>query len=208
MGTTCIGANRIFVHQSRMDEVIQGLRESIQRMKMGDGLTKGVSIGPLIYKRALTKIRNLLDDARQQGATLEEGGIIENIDPQNQDRYCRPTLVYPVSVQMDLFHTEIFGPIVSLIPFKTEEEVIQLANQTPYGLAAYFFTQDASRIWRVSERLEYGMVAVNDGALSSEVAPFGGVKESGIGREGSKYGLEEFMETKYIMMGGIEEESH
>ena len=204
-GQTCICSNRIFVHQSRLEEIIHGLRESIKRMKMGSGMDKGVSIGPLIYERALTKIKHLVDDARQKGAKIEEGGISDGIAPEDQNRYCKPTLVYPVSVDMDLFHTEIFGPVVSLIPFNTEEEVIRLANETPYGLAAYFFTQDSSRIWRVSEQLDYGMVAVNDGALSSAVAPFGGVKESGIGREGSKYGLDEFMETKYVMMGGIEE---
>lgn len=205
-GQTCICANRIFVHESIIDTFTERLLERTSKLKIGGGHERGVEIGPLINERALERVSALVSRAIEEGASLLLGGkrINHEIKADPKGKFFAPTVFAEVTQEMQLAREEIFGPIVSLISFKDEAQVIQMANDTPYGLAAYLFTEDHRRIWRVSEALEYGMVGVNDGAISSAVAPFGGVKESGLGREGSTWGLDEFTEMKYVMLGGLD----
>jgi succinate-semialdehyde dehydrogenase/glutarate-semialdehyde dehydrogenase len=169
-------------------------------MKVGDGQEAGVAIGPLINQAAVNKVEELVNGAVVQGAKVLTGGDKAS---QAGSQFYQATVLTDVTEDMDIFHNEIFGPVAPLFRFKTEEEAVAMANNTPFGLASYFYSQNLSRIWRVSEALEYGMVGINEGIISSEVAPFGGVKESGSGREGSKYGIEEYVETKYLCMGGL-----
>lgn len=206
-GQTCICANRIFVHRARMEEVTHSLIERAERFHLGNGLDASVDMGPLINERAVDRVSQLVKTAVEQGAKLLTGGtsLNQELSPDPKGPFWAPTILSNVSNEMEIAQLELFAPIVTLIPFEDDAEVIRMANDTPFGLAAYFFTEDHRRIWRVAEALEYGMVAVNDGALSTAVAPFGGVKESGIGREGSRWGLDEFQELKYIMLGGLHE---
>ena len=162
-------------------------------LKIGNGLDNGVDVGPLINEKALEKVQALLKDALDKGATLLTGGSTHDASALTY----QPTVISDISADMDIAHEEIFGPIAPIFIFSTEEEVIRAANDTIYGLAAYFYTSDFTRSWRVTEGLEYGMVGHNTGMISTEVAPFGGVKQSGFGREGSKYGIEEYVTTKY-----------
>lgn len=199
-GQTCVCANRMLIQSGVYDEFAAKLSAKVAQMKVGDGLEAGVTIGPLINQAAVNKVEELVNSAVVQGAKVVTGG-----DKASQvgAQFYKPTVLTQVTEDMDIFHNEIFGPVAPLFRFETEEEAIRMANNTPFGLASYFYSQNLSRIWRVSEALEYGMVGINEGIISSEVAPFGGVKESGSGREGSKYGIDEYVETKYLCMGGL-----
>lgn len=192
-GQTCVCANRIFVQQSIAKEFIKKLSEKVKNLKVGNGFDN-VDIGPLIDNNALDKVINLLKNAKENGATIHEGGNTHELG----GTFFEPTIISDINPEMAIFKEEIFGPIVSIIPFKTEKEVIKLANDTKYGLASYFYANDMAKIWRVAEALEYGMVGVNRAAISSALVPFGGIKQSGMGREGSKYGLDDYLNIKYM----------
>ncbi|WP_067862806.1 NAD-dependent succinate-semialdehyde dehydrogenase [Neptuniibacter marinus] len=196
-GQTCVCTNRIFVHEAVYDTFAEKLKTAVQALAVGNGFDEGVAIGPLIDDRALNKVESLVNDALDNGATLLSGGerfttVINGY---------RPTILSNVDNNMRIAQEEIFGPVATLIPFTEEQDVVQMANDTPFGLAAYFYSRDIGRVWRVSEALEYGMVGINEGIISTEVAPFGGIKESGLGREGSKYGIDDYVEIKYLCMG-------
>lgn len=195
-GQTCVCANRVYVQSSVKDEFLAKFKQKVEALKVGDGADDSTDVGPLINQQALKKVQSLLDDALDKGATLVTGGAPHKAS----DLSFTPTVISGISDEMDIAHEEIFGPIAPIMTFEDEKEVIRHANDTIYGLAAYFYTQSHARAWRVSEALEYGMVAQNTGLLSTEVAPFGGVKQSGFGREGSKYGIEEYVTTKYWCM--------
>jgi len=198
-GQTCVGANRFMIQDSVYDEFVDLYAIEVASLKVGIGTDSGVNVGPLINDKAVTKVKRLVGDAVEKGAKAIVGGSVHDLG----DNFYQPTVLSGVTTDMDIAKEEIFGPVAPLYRFKSEEEVIKLANDTPYGLAAYFFARDIGRIWRVAEKLEYGMIGINEGVMSTEVAPFGGVKESGLGREGSKYGIDEFIEVKYLCMGGI-----
>lgn len=197
-GQTCVCTNRIFVHQSILDEVVERLTDQISKLKVGNGLSEGTVIGPMINEAAVSKSRALLEDAKAKGATVQFGG------GEAEGLCFPPTLVQGVSRDMDIFNHEIFGPIAAIYSFEDEAEVIALANDTVFGLAAYFYGRDYARIWRVAEALEYGIVGINTGMISTAVAPFGGIKQSGFGREGSKYGMDDYLNIKYMCWGGVE----
>lgn len=191
-GQTCICANRIYAQANIYEEFTQKLSKAVQSLKVGNGVEKGVVIGPLINQAAVDKVTRLVNDATTKGATSLIGGQTK------EGFFFQPTVLTDVKPTMDIHKEEIFGPVAPVFRFETENEVVQLANDTPYGLAAYFYGRDYAKIWRVAEALEYGMVGINTGAISTTVAPFGGIKESGFGREGSKYGIEEYLEIKYL----------
>ncbi len=192
-GQTCVCANRVYVQDSIKDEFLDIFVKKVQALSVGNGMDEGVDIGPLINEGGLEKVQALLKDALDKGATLVTGGD-EN---DASDLSFNPTVISDLNSDMDIAHEEIFGPIATIFIFEDEEEVIRRANDTIYGLAAYFYTRNFARSWRVTEGLEYGIVGHNTGLISTEVAPFGGVKQSGFGREGSKYGIEEYVVTKY-----------
>lgn len=198
-GQTCVCANRILVQEKVYDTFAEKYAVEVAKLKVGTGTESGVEIGPLINDKAMEKVERLVADAIDKGAKAITGGYKN----ENGGRFYEPTVLTGVTSEMACSKEEIFGPVAPLFMFKTEEEAIFMANDTNAGLAAYFYSRDIGRIWRVSEKLEYGMVGVNDGLISTEVAPFGGIKESGMGREGSKYGLEDFVEIKYILHGGL-----
>jgi len=199
-GQTCVCANRILVQAGVYDVFAARLTEAVARLKQGPGAAEGVTIGPLIDGRAVAKAEAHVEDALRKGATLLVGGArAADLGPN----FYLPTVLGDATTDMAIFREETFGPVAPLFRFDSEEDAVRMANDTPYGLAAYFFTRDIGRAWRVSEALEYGMVGVNEGVMATEVAPFGGVKESGLGREGSYYGIDEFIEPKYVLMGGI-----
>lgn len=198
-GQTCVCANRIYVQEGVYDEFVEKFTTAVKNLKVGRGEETGVNIGPMISTSAIDKVEEMLEDARGKGANVLEGGERHALG----GLFYQPTIVSGVTSDMAFATEEIFGPVAPIFKFSTEEEVIQLANDTEFGLASYFYARDLGRVFRVAEELEYGMVCVNDGILSTETAPFGGVKESGIGREGSKYGIEEFIEIKYITLAGI-----
>lgn len=198
-GQTCICANRIFVQDSIAEAFTQRLTEKVNQFVLGNGFDGATTLGPLITEKAAANVHSLVEDARSKGANIHTGG---NIDGQG-DCFYQPTVLSNLNSEMRISREEIFGPVAPIFTFATEEQAIAMANDTEFGLASYVFTKDMSRIWRVSEAIEYGMVGVNEVAISSEVIPFGGVKESGQGREGSKYGLEDYLEVKYICMGDI-----
>jgi succinate-semialdehyde dehydrogenase/glutarate-semialdehyde dehydrogenase len=194
-GQTCVCANRIFVQDSIYETLTKKLIVAVKKLKMGNGLDPDVQQGPLINQAAIEKVKTHLEDAIAKGAQVACGGqIIEN-------RFVEPTVLTDAKMNMLLAKAETFGPVAPLFRFQTEEEAIRMANETEFGLAAYFYSRDIHRIWRVAEGLETGMVGINEGIMSTEVAPFGGVKQSGIGREGSKYGIEDYVEIKYLCMG-------
>ena len=198
-GQTCVCANRFYVQDGIHDEFAKRLAERTAELMVGRGDAPNVQIGPLINQAAMAKVERLMGDAKAKGANIITGG-----DKHKEgDLYYTPTVITNVTADMEIANTEIFGPISALRRFSTEEEAIALANDTPFGLAAYFFARDMGRVWRVMEGLETGIVAVNTGLFTSEVAPFGGVKQSGIGREGSKYGIEEFVEIKNVCLAGL-----
>lgn len=192
-GQTCVCANRVYVQSSVKDKFLEIFTQKVNALKVGDGLHEETEVGPLVNQSALEKVQALLQDAIDKGATLVAGGDQNSAS----DLSFNPTVITDITPAMDIASEEIFGPIAPVFIFETDEEVIEHANNTIYGLAAYFYTNNMARSWKVSEGLEYGMVAQNTGLLSTEVAPFGGVKQSGFGREGSKYGIEEYVSTKY-----------
>jgi succinate-semialdehyde dehydrogenase/glutarate-semialdehyde dehydrogenase len=198
-GQTCVCANRLFVQDGIYDKFAAKLAEKVKAFKVGAGTEAGVVQGPLIDAAALKKVEDHVADALSGGAKAVTGGKRHSLG----GTYYEPTVLAGVTPRMKIFREETFGPVAPLFRFKTDDEVVELANHTEYGLAAYFYTRDVGRAWRVAEQLEYGMVGVNTGLVTTEVAPFGGVKQSGLGREGSKYGCDEFVEVKYICMGGV-----
>jgi succinate-semialdehyde dehydrogenase/glutarate-semialdehyde dehydrogenase len=199
-GQTCVCANRILVQERIYDEFVEKLMAATADLKMGDGTAEGVTIGPLINEGAANDVLAFVDDAVGKGAKVVAGGQRSDLGA----RFVEPTILINASENMRVFREEIFGPVAPLFKFRTEEEAIAMANDTEVGLACYFYTRDIGRIWRVGEALEYGIVGINDGIISNEMAPFGGVKESGQGREGSKYGMDDYLEIKYMCMGGID----
>ena len=199
-GQTCICANRIFVQLGIYEAFSQKFSEAVKKQKIGSGLDEGVVIGPMVEEKAVQFVEGVVADATSKGGKVLTGG--QRHSSSNGLIY-EPTVLVDVNREMSVFKDEIFGPIAPLFKFETEEEVIELANDTNYGLASYFYGRDYARIWRVAEALEYGMVGINTGMISTTVAPFGGVKESGFGREGSKYGIDDYVEIKYLCWGGI-----
>ena len=199
-GQTCVCANRILVQDGVYDAFTEKLMAAAADLKVGDGTTEGVNIGPLISEEAANEVMSFVDDAVSRGATVAGGGGRNELGAN----FVNPTILTDVNDEMRVFKEEIFGPVAPLFRFHSEEEAVAMANDTPVGLASYFYSRDVGRIWRVSEGLEYGIVGINEGIISNEMAPFGGVKESGQGREGSKYGLDDYLEIKYLCMGGIE----
>jgi succinate-semialdehyde dehydrogenase/glutarate-semialdehyde dehydrogenase len=200
-GQTCVCANRLLVQGPVYDEFADRLGRAVDRLKIGPGLEEGISQGPLIDDAAVAKVESHISDAVAKGARVVRGGSRLRAG----SRFFAPTVLTGVTAAMDIAREETFGPVAPLFRFDSESEAVALANATEFGLAAYFYGRDIGRVWRVAEALEYGIVGVNTGLISTEVAPFGGMKESGIGREGSKYGIEEFLEIKYICLGGIED---
>jgi succinate-semialdehyde dehydrogenase/glutarate-semialdehyde dehydrogenase len=198
-GQTCISANRIYVQDSLHDAFVERFAAEIARLQVGPGTDTSSNVGPLIDEDALAKVERHVADARSHGAELRLGGARHELG----GTYFQPTLLTGVTSEMAMTSEETFGPVAGITRFRDEQEGIDLANDTPFGLAAYFYSRDIGRIWRVAEALATGIVGINTGFISNEVSPFGGVKESGIGREGSKYGIEEWMEVKYLCMGGI-----
>jgi succinate-semialdehyde dehydrogenase/glutarate-semialdehyde dehydrogenase len=198
-GQTCVCANRLYVQAGVYDEFSKRLVKAVAAMRIGDGLAGATEQGPLIDENALAKVEEHIGDALAQGAKVAHGGKRHALG----GTFFEPTVLTGVTTAMLVAREETFGPVAPLFRFETEDEVIRLANDTEFGLAAYFFTRDLARSWRVQEALEYGLVGVNSGLISTEVAPFGGWKESGIGREGSKYGIEEYVEIKYVCVGGV-----
>ena len=199
-GQTCVCANRILVQDKIYDTFAEKLAEAAKNLKVGNGLEDGTQQGPLIDMRAVEKVEEHINDATGKGATIVTGGKRHALG----GTFFEPTVLAGVTTDMLVTNDETFGPVAPLFRFKDEAEAIELANNTQYGLASYFYSRDVGRIWRVSEALEYGIVGVNEGIISNEVAPFGGIKESGIGREGSKYGIDDFVEIKYLCLGGID----
>ncbi len=199
-GQTCVCANRILIQEGVYDEFTEKLMAAAADLKIGNGAEEGVTIGPLINEGAANDVLELIDDAVANGAKVVAGGQRSGLGSS----FIEPTILTAVRDDMRVFREEIFGPVAPLFKFKTEEEAIQMANDTEVGLASYFYSRDVGRIWRVAEALEYGIVGINEGIISNEMAPFGGIKESGQGREGSKYGLDDYLEIKYLCMGGID----
>ena len=198
-GQTCVCSNRILVQEGIYDEFVTRLADSVKTLNVGNGMEEGINQGPLISQKALDKVKDHISDAVDRGAVIVAGGKPH----QSGGTMFEPTVISNVDSSMKVASEETFGPLAPIFKFSTEQEAIDMANDTEFGLASYFYTSNVNRIWRVSEALEYGMVGVNEGVISNEVAPFGGVKESGLGREGSHYGIDDFLELKYICMGGL-----
>ena len=202
-GQTCVCANRIFVQDGIYDAFAARLKEVVEGQKVGNGMTDNIDLGPLIDEAAVGKVQEHISDALAQGASVLTGGQAHGLG----GLFFQPTILLDVSPHAKLMQEETFGPVAPLIRFSTEQEAVSMANDTPFGLAAYFFTTDYERSWRVAEALECGIVGVNEGIISTELAPFGGIKESGVGREGSKYGMDDYLEIKYICAGGLRNKS-
>ncbi|MEX1668106.1 NAD-dependent succinate-semialdehyde dehydrogenase [Zhongshania guokunii] len=199
-GQTCVCTNRILVQRGIYDEFAEKLAAEVRKFQLGDGAAAETTMGPLVNSKAARDVTALVDDALANGATALTGGRASSLG----DCFYEPTVLTGATREMRVFKEEIFGPVAPLFAFDTEEEAIEMANDTEFGLAAYFYTQDHARIWRFGEALEYGIVGINEGLISNEMAPFGGVKESGSGREGSKYGIDDYVEIKYLCLGGLE----
>ncbi|WP_207907180.1 NAD-dependent succinate-semialdehyde dehydrogenase [Cocleimonas flava] len=199
-GQTCVCANRLYVQSGVYEEFAEKLAKKVAELKVGDGFSEGVTTGPLIDESALTKVQQHIDDAVNQGAKVLIGGD----RPEGEGAYFNPTILTNVNKTMLIAKEETFGPVAPLFIFETVEDVIEQANDTEYGLASYFYANDLKKVWRVVEALEYGMVGVNSGLISTEVAPFGGIKQSGLGREGSKYGADDYLEMKYVCLGQMQ----
>ncbi len=199
-GQTCVCANRFLIQDGIYDEFAARFKEATAGLKLGEGIDEAVTVGPLINERAANDVIGFVEDAVAKGAKVTIGGSRSDLGAC----FIEPTVLTNVSEDMRVFREEIFGPVAPLFRFKTEAEAIAMANDTNVGLACYFYSRDIGRIWRVAEGLEYGIVGINEGLISNEMAPFGGVKESGQGREGSKYGLDDYLEIKYMCMGGID----
>ncbi|MEH2512843.1 succinate-semialdehyde dehydrogenase/glutarate-semialdehyde dehydrogenase [Nitrobacteraceae bacterium AZCC 1564] len=198
-GQTCVCANRLLAQEGIYDKFVKALSQAVSELKVGDGFETGVTIGPLINMAAVEKVEEHIADATAKGAKIAVGGKRHALGHS----FYQPTVLTDTTPDMLIFREETFGPVAPVFKFKTEDDAIRLANDTEFGLAAYFYGRDIGRVWRVAEALEYGIVGINEGIISTEVAPFGGVKESGNGREGSKYGIEDYLEIKYLCMGGI-----
>lgn len=198
-GQTCVCTNRILVHDSIHDTFVAKLLTAVDTLILGDGFEAGVTTGPLINTQAVDKVERLVIDATAGGAQLVKKGDDRGLNGNFQS----PLVLTGVTPEMTIAREEIFGPVATVLRFNDESEAIRIANDTPFGLAAYFYSRDIGRVWRVAEQLEYGMVGINEGIISTEVAPFGGIKQSGIGREGSRYGIDDYVEIKYLCMGGI-----
>ena len=198
-GQTCVCTNRFYAHESIYDRFVEKLAAGAAKIQVGDGSSAGVVQGPLIDGQAIAKVEDHVRDALAKGATLVTGGKPHALG----GTFYEPTVLSNVTAGMKIMHEETFGPVAAVVRFTSEQEVIAAANDTDFGLASYFYSRDIGRVWRVAEALEYGMVGINTGLISNEVAPFGGVKQSGLGREGSRYGMDEYLEIKYLCMGGI-----
>jgi succinate-semialdehyde dehydrogenase/glutarate-semialdehyde dehydrogenase len=196
-GQTCISANRMLVQDGVLDAFLERFTAAVAKLKVADGFAEGVDVGPLIDEPALAKVERHVGNAIEGGAELVLGG------GRIEGQFFQPSVLTGVTAAMAMSCEETFGPVAGIARFSTEEEAVRIANDTPYGLAAYFYSRDTGRVWRVGEALEYGIVGVNTGFISTEVAPFGGVKESGIGREGSSYGVDDWVELKYWALGGL-----
>ena len=199
-GQTCVCANRLYVQDGVYDAFAQKLAQAVQGLKVGNGFESGVTQGPLIDEAAVEKAEDHISDAVSQGARVLLGGKRHSLGRT----FFEPTVLAEVTAQMKVAREETFGPVAPLFRFYKDEEVVQLSNNTEFGLASYFFSRDIGRIWRVAEGLEYGMIGINTGLISTETVPFGGVKQSGLGREGSHYGIDEFLEVKYLCFGGLD----
>lgn len=196
-GQTCVCANRFYIHKDVYQQFSERFVAAVKKLKVGNGFKEGVTIGPLINRKAIEKSQSLLADTLKRGATLLCGGERDKAG----ENFFQPTVIGNVPSDSHILEEEIFGPVAPLVIFENEDEVVHLANNTIYGLAAYFYSENPQRIWRVAENLEYGMVGINTGLISNEVAPFGGIKQSGLGREGSEHGIEDYMEMKYLCQG-------
>ncbi len=199
-GQTCISANRILVQDGIFDAFAERLTAAAAGLRVGLGTEPGVQVGPLIDEAALQKVQRHVDDARERGGELLTGGTAHELGRT----FFTPTVLTGATADWAMSNEETFGPVAALQRFAAEEDAVRIANDTPYGLSAYLYSRDVGRIWRVSDALDYGIVGINTGFVSTEVAPFGGMKESGIGREGSRYGIDEWLEMKYLAMGGID----
>lgn len=199
-GQTCVCSNRMFVQDAVYDEFVAKLVKATTELTVGNGAEEGIVIGPLVNTKAVTDVDKLVQDSISAGAKLAVGGGPHELG----GCFYQPTVLTEVTSEMAVFRNEIFGPVSPVVRFSTEEEVIAMANDTEFGLASYFYTRDIGRVWRVAEELDYGIVGINEGIISNEMAPFGGVKESGSGREGSKYGIDDYVEIKYMLMGGLD----
>jgi succinate-semialdehyde dehydrogenase/glutarate-semialdehyde dehydrogenase len=200
-GQTCVSPNRVYVQQPIYDTFAQKLAKRVSALKVGPASVPGSQVGPMINLRAVQKIERHVNDAMAHGAKVVTGGF--RMRDLGNGHYYAPTVLCEAKRDMALFTEETFGPVVPLFRFQDEAEVVSEANDTPFGLAAYFYSRDVSRIWRVADQLETGIVGINEGAFASEAAPFGGVKESGYGREGSRYGLDDYLQTKYLCHGSL-----
>ncbi|MEH0020385.1 MAG: NAD-dependent succinate-semialdehyde dehydrogenase [Desulfobacter sp.] len=199
-GQTCVCSNRLLVQSGSHDAFVEKLAAAVKEMTLGPGTDAGVTMGPMINPSAVDDVDAMVADAVDKGAAVLAGGTRSPLG----DRFYAPTILTGATPEMRVFREEIFGPVAPVFRFDTEAEAVQMANDTEFGLAAYFYARDVGRVWRVSEALEYGIVGINEGIISNETAPFGGIKESGNGREGSKYGMDDYLEIKYLCMGGIE----
>jgi succinate-semialdehyde dehydrogenase/glutarate-semialdehyde dehydrogenase len=199
-GQTCVCSNRLFIQDSIYDAFVEKLVAAVAGMTVGDGMQDGITMGPLVNTKAVSDVDELVQASISVGAKVALGGAPHKLG----GCFYQPTILTEVTSQMAVFRNEIFGPVAPVVRFSTEEEVIAMANDTEFGLASYFYTRDIGRVWRVAEALEYGIVGINEGIISNEMAPFGGVKESGSGREGSKYGIDDYVEIKYMLMGGLD----
>ncbi|MDJ1654837.1 aldehyde dehydrogenase family protein, partial [Raoultella sp. Ech2A] len=196
-GQTCVCANRLYVQEGVYDRFAEKLQQAVEKLRLGDGLQSGVTTGPLIDDKAVAKVQEHIADALAKGARIMTGGKVHELG----GNFFQPTILLDVPDSAKVAKEETFGPLAPLFRFKDEADVIRQANDTEFGLAAYFYARDLSRVFRVGEALEYGIVGINTGLISNEVAPFGGVKASGLGREGSKYGIDDYLEIKYMCIG-------
>jgi succinate-semialdehyde dehydrogenase/glutarate-semialdehyde dehydrogenase len=199
-GQVCVSPNRLFVQDGVHDAFVERLTERVRKLRAGRGFDEGVTLGPLIEEQGFAKVVEHVEDARARGATVVHGGKQHELG----GTFYEPTILTGVTAAMRLSNEETFGPVAAIAPFKTEADVIAMANDTPFGLAAYFYSRDVGRTWRVAEAIESGMVGINTPMIANESIPFGGIKESGIGREGSKYGIDEWVEIKYMCFGGVD----
>ncbi|NIY94565.1 aldehyde dehydrogenase family protein, partial [Vibrio diazotrophicus] len=196
-GQTCVCANRFYVQDGIYDQFVEKFTAAVAELKMGNGLEPGVNIGPLVDIKAKKSVLGYIDNAVKQGAKIVLGGKSE------QGLFVQPTVLTEVTQDMDITQTELFGPVAPIIRFSHDQELVEKANDTIYGLASYFYTENIKRAFNIAEKLEYGMVGINEGLISNEVAPFGGVKQSGFGREGAKQGIDEYLNVKYLCFGGF-----
>jgi len=196
-GQTCVSVNRFLVHEKIYDKFNSKLIKAISKLKVGDGFNENVNIGPMINKNAITKSLEFVKDAIKKGGVVLTGGKAIN------DFFFEPTIIGDAKKNMNFSKEEIFGPIAPIYKFSNDSEAIEMANDTVYGLASYFYSENIARCWKIAEKLEYGMVGINEGLISTEIAPFGGIKFSGQGREGSKYGIEDYLDIKYMCFGNI-----